>query len=305
YYRVFKDSRSIVVIHVDDMLLAASTKAEMERLKEQLRHMPFQVVELGEPRMMLGMAVSPGPIPDGRLQAGGHSIRPEHPFVKVAVPADPRGVEEMRDKDYASIVGALMYAAMATRPDLSYAVQRLSQFMSNPGIAHYAAAKRVLRYVKGTLDLALVYGGDDGPWVPIGYADADHANDLDSRRSISGYAFFLSGTPISWSSKKQPTVADSTAVAEYLAIAHATKEALWLRSLLGELDFPQDSPTLIHCDNQASIAMSKEQVFHARTKHVDIKYHFIREHVDRGQIRLEYIPTAENTADIYIYKRAF
>ncbi|TFY51243.1 hypothetical protein EVG20_g11092 [Dentipellis fragilis] len=177
-------------------------------------------------------------------------------------------------------------------------VQSLSQFMANPGRAHLAAVKRVLRYIKGTLDLALVYGGDLPQCVPVGYTDADHGNDPNAHKSVSGYAFFLAGSIISWSSKKQPTMADSTAVAEYIAIVHATKEVLWLCSLLKELDFGLSSPMILHCDNQASISMSKDHIYHARTKHVDIKYHFIREHVTRKSIRLEYAPTAENVADI-------
>ena len=164
--------------------------------------------------------------------------------------------------------------------------------MSTPTVAHWNAAKGVLRYISGTANYGITFGGDD--LTLRAYCDADYAGDTDTRRSTTGYVFILSGGAISWSSRLQPTVALSTA--EYMAAAYAIKEALWLRTLLSELD--QDPGTIqIFADSQSAIKLLKNPVFSMRSKHIDVIYHFARERVTRNDVAFEYIRTNEMAAD--------
>ena len=199
-------------------------------------------------------------------------------------------------KQYQAMVGSLMYAMLCTRPDLAYGIQQLSQFNSNPTKAHFQAAKRVFRYLQGTQTTGLVY--DDGSIIPIqGYCDADYAADHD-RKSISGYVFTLAGSPISWQAKKQTTVAQSTVEAEYAAMAHAAKEMIWFKYLLKDLGMSKYQPAILFCDNQGAIALAKNPTHHAKTKHVDVQLHFIRDHVEKGTINVKYCPTEVMLADL-------
>jgi hypothetical protein len=208
----------------------------------------------------------------------------------------PEG-EGRPDQLYMSIVGSLLYAAMITRPDIAAAVQMLSRHLQRSGPEHLAAAKRVLRYLLGTIDMCLVYGGT-GPVKLVGYSDADWAGDPDTRRSTTGYTFTLGRGSVSWESRLQPTVALSSCESEYVAASTATQEAVHLRLLLSELGFPQEGPTIIYEDNQGTIALSENPMLQKRTKHVDIRYHFVREKVLSGEIKLVYIPTQDQVADI-------
>jgi hypothetical protein len=204
----------------------------------------------------------------------------------------------MRDVPYLRAIGSIMYAMLGTRPDIAYAVGVLSQYGSNPGPEHWAALKRVIRYLKGTAHFALQYGGAENGLELVGWTDSDWASDLDTRRSIAGFTLDLNGGSISWSSKKQPTVALSTVEAEYMATTQATREAIWLRSLLTDLGSPPTAATIVHADNQGSISLARNPVNHARTKHIDIRYHFIRERIESGEIDLRYVSTADQVADI-------
>lgn len=208
--------------------------------------------------------------------------------------------EQMEKHPYKSILGSLMYLAIWTRPDIAYAVTSLAQFSTNPGPEHWEQLKHLLRYVRKTRDYGLKLGGKE-TIDPFGFADADWGSHPDHRHSISGYAFFLSQDTgaISWSSKKQPTVALSSAEAEYMALGRATQEALWLRSFLGELGFVFNSATTIHSDNIGAIELSENDVHHQRTKHIDIRHHFIRKHVKDKQVSPEFIPTERQTADLF------
>ena len=160
------------------------------------------------------------------------------------------------------------------------------------------AAKRILRYQKQTKDLNLTYVRNS-PEAIVGYSDADWAGDVQDRRSTSGNVFLLGGGAITWSSRKQSSVALSTVEAEYMALSVATQEAIWLRHLQEELGVTNTGPTLIYEDNQGAISMAKNPVFHKRTKHVQIRYHFVREAVVQGTITLEYCRTDEMLADSF------
>ena len=187
-----------------------------------------------------------------------------------------------------------MYAALGTRPDIAYAVQTVSRFTSKPGPEHWEAVKRIFRYLKGTMELWLSYGGVKKELT--GYADADGSM-AEDRHAISGYAFILHGGAVSWSAKRQEIVSLSTTESEYVAATHAAKEALWLRSLLTQLFSKELNATILFSDNQSAIALTKDHQYHARTKHIDIRFHFIRWIVENGSLHLVYCPTGEMVAD--------
>lgn len=223
----------------------------------------------------------------------------------VSTPADLNVKMEKNDgasqpadqKIYQSLVGSLLYAAMATRPDIAQAVAAVSKFNSNPSEAHLTAAKRILRYLKGTANFGLKYQRS-GKMEFIGYSDADWAGDKDDRHSTTGNVFMMAGSSVNWLSKKQSVVALSTAEAEYIALSTATQEAVWLRRLLEELGVHKEKPTVIMEDNQGAIAIAQNPVNHSRTKHIDIRHHYVREAIQDGIITLEYCSTKEMVADL-------
>ena len=202
----------------------------------------------------------------------------------------------MQNVPYCEAVGALMYAMLGTHPDISFTVTMVSKFSSNPGLTHWEAVKRIYRYLLGTKTLRLSYGG--GEKELIGYADADGSM-AEDRRATSGYAFLVDGGAVSWSTKRQEIVSLSMTESEYVAATHAAKEALWLHLLIGQVfsPFPLDTATALFSDNQSAIALSKDHQYHARTKHIDIHFHFIRWIIDDGKIRLIYCPTNDMVAD--------
>jgi hypothetical protein len=169
----------------------------------------------------------------------------------------------------------------------------------NPTKTHWTALKRVYRYLSGTHSFKLAYGGRDTDTELIGYTDADWASNQNDRKSISGYVYMIGGGVITWNSKKQPIVALSSAEAEYIAESHSGREALWLRRLMSSLGFPQGEPTLIYADNQAAIKLSDSGQFHTHTKHIDTRFHFIRQLVEDRQIEYRYISTHFNIADLF------
>jgi hypothetical protein len=191
-----------------------------------------------------------------------------------------------------------MYLMLGTRPDIAFAVSCLSRFMTNPTQQHCTAIKHLFRYLQGTRDLVLVYKGDLK--LLIGYTDADWGGDVAIRHSTSGYIFNIGSGAISWSSKRQPTVALSSCEAEYMGQTQATKEAIWLQRLLAELHSREEKEflaTLIHGDNQGAIALSCNPYNHARTKHIDIQHHFVREAQEEGEVDVQFTPTKKQVAD--------
>jgi len=199
-------------------------------------------------------------------------------------------------KLYQGIVGSIMYGMLCTRPDLAFTIQQLSQFSSGPANAHYQAGKRAMRYLQGTQTTGPIYNGEITSPIQ-GYCDADYGAGED-RKSISGYIFLLAGAPISWQAKKQTTVAQSTVEAEYAAMAHAAKEMIWLQHLLRDLGMSKYAPRTLFCDNQRAISLAKNPTHHAKMKHVDIQLHFIRDHVEKGTINVEYCPMEDMLADL-------
>ena len=192
-----------------------------------------------------------------------------------------------------------MYLMVCTRPDIAHAVSVVSRFMSNPGKPHWEALRWILRYLKGSMDVGLLYrkeNNGNGDCV-VGYCDADLGGDRDKRKSLTGYIFSAWGNTISWRASLQPVVALSSTEAEYMAATEATREALWLKWLVNELGVPQNQ-VIVHCDNQSTMFLSKNQAFSDRTKHIEKKYHFVRELIDKGEVDLVKIAGEKNPADM-------
>ena len=190
-----------------------------------------------------------------------------------------------------------MYLMTGTRPDLAYSISILSQYMQEPRECHWGAVKRVLRYVAGTQSYSLKYTNEG--LEPHVFSDANWGGDTVTRKSTTGIISKISNGPITWQSKRQPTVALSSMEAEYMALAEASKEAKWIRMYLTELGHRIEDPVPIYCDNQGAISYSTNPVHHARTKHVDIKFHFVRNMVASQATTIIYIPTADQQADIF------
>ena len=195
------------------------------------------------------------------------------------------------------MIGSLLYVT-ASRPDVMQAVGQVARFQAAPKETHVIAVKRIFRYLKGTMDFGLWYAKGNELDL-LAYSDADWAGCVDDRKSTSGAAFFLGNCLVSWSSKKQSSVSLSTAEAEYIAAAACCTQILWMKQNLQDLQVTYDEPIPILCDNTSAISISKNPVMHSKTKHIPIKYHFLREQVTEKHIKLEYIETKEQIADIF------
>ncbi len=198
------------------------------------------------------------------------------------------------------LIGKLMYLACGTRPNVAFAVGQLSKHNSDPQRGHLRAAKRVIRYLKGTINLGLVYGRSTRhppPYGLIGYADSNFARDPEDRKSVIGYCFFLNGAVVSWRSKKQQTVSTSTTEAEYIALGHGAREAEWIKRFVNELEMEVTETVILHGDNEMSIALTKNAESQRRTKHIDVQHHYIRELIEEGELTVSWIPGSQMLAD--------
>jgi hypothetical protein len=219
-------------------------------------------------------------------------------------PAEPPSAEEqaaMQLVPYHAVTGALLYLVNCTRPDLAYAVNQLCRFSSAPRLVHWAAAKRVIRYLASTINLGIVYHRDapDSTPAPVeGWSDADYAGEVTTRRSTSGYAFTLSSAVFAWRCTIQRCVALSTAEAELVALTLATKMAAWLLKLAKDVGADFNS-ICIGEDNQAAISIASDIKFSERTKHMDVRHFYVREKVADGSITIKYVPSTEQLADIF------
>ncbi|KAE8732732.1 hypothetical protein F3Y22_tig00001750pilonHSYRG00022 [Hibiscus syriacus] len=290
-----------LLLYVDDMLIAAKNMDDVIGLKTLLSQ-EFDMKDLGAAKKILGMEICRDR--DSRklrLSQRGYVEKMLERFAMSSAkpvstplanhfklsseqcPKTDKEAENMAKVSYSNAVGCLMYAMVCTRPDLAHAVSQVCKYMSKPGKQHWDAVKWIFRYLKGTVGHGIVFGSQrDNPLV-VGYVDSDYAGDLDNRRSTTGYVFTLGGGPICWKSTVQSVVALSTTEAEYMAAAEAAKEALWLTGLVKELGVQQGGVQLL-CDNQSAIHLAKNQVYRARTKHIDVRFHKIRELVASGEV---------------------
>ncbi|GBM98011.1 Retrovirus-related Pol polyprotein from transposon TNT 1-94 [Araneus ventricosus] len=224
---------------------------------------------------------------------------PLDPSVKLTKEMCPKTEAEKAEMSwypYRSLIGSLMYLAICTRPDICHTVSYLSQFNENPGMPHWTAAKRVLKYLKDTKNRGLTFRPTKKPLV--GYADAEWASDITDRKSYSGCVLKFADGAISWESKKQHCVALSSTEAEYIALFECAKEIFYLRHFLNQLyDSAYETPSVVFSDSQASQKLVQNPIFHSRTKHIDFRCHYISEVYERGEIKINYIPTDKMAAD--------
>jgi hypothetical protein len=204
---------------------------------------------------------------------------------------------DVDQRTYRSMIGSLLYIT-ASRPDIMQAVGMVGHFQSAPKQSHLAAVKRIFKYLKGTMTYGLRYPRNQN-FQLIAYSDADWANCVDERKSTSGGAFFLGDSLVAWLSKKQGSISLSTTEAEYIAAATCCTQILWMIQTLVDLKVTYTDPIPIHCDNTSAISVSKNPVLHSKTKHIPIKYHFLREQVSNRIVQLNYIPSTEQIADIF------
>jgi hypothetical protein len=312
------DQMLILLIYVDDVTCASNWPAAEESLVTQLSQ-NFNVKHLGELKWFLGIEVehdtSAGTIRISQPQYIEQMLKrfgfwgakpqstPADPNVPLTnLPSNhvetPDQQKEVQQFPYREVIGSLMYAACVTRPDIAATVGFLARAMSNPKHVHVTAAKRCLRYLKGTQNLGITYCKSEENQKLMGCSDSNWAGD-DERKSTSGYCFMLSQGPMSWGSKKQRSVALSSCEAEYYAASLATQEAIWLRNLLAELQHGSKGATEIKEDNTGCIRLSKDPCSHAKSKHIEVRHHFVRDQVQMGKVNLVYIPTAENVADVF------
>ncbi|KAK2366240.1 putative mitochondrial protein [Trifolium repens] len=313
FFKRYNSSYIILLLYVDDMLVAGPDMAEIRNLKMQLSK-EFDMKDLGPTRKILGMQITRDK-QNGTLQLSQAEYinrvlqrfnmdnakpvsTPLASHFRLSKDQSPKTEEEkesMANIPYASAIGSLMYAMVCTRPDIGHAVGVVSRFMSNPGKTHWEAVKWILRYLRGTKEKCLCFG--KGELKVQGYVDADFAGEVDHRRSTTGYIFTVGTTAISWMSRIQKIVALSTTEAEYVAVTEASKELIWLQGLLTELGFIQEK-SVLHSDSQSAIHLAKNSAFHSRTKHIDLRYHFIRSLLEDEVLTLKKILGSKNPADM-------
>ena len=303
-----------LLLYVDYMLVASKDMKAIKKLKKNLEK-EFEMKDLSAAIRILGMDIvrnrKEGTLmlsQEGYLKKVLRTFRMEDARSVVTPVSSQFKLKSLSDDEadfeayymnsipYASAVGSLMYGMIGSRPDLAFAVGLVSRFMGRPGRVHWDAVKWILKYLKGSAKSCLTFKKHEKIDVQ-GFCDSDFAADLDKRRSVSGYVFKVGGNTISWRSTLQHVVALSTTEAEYMALTEAVKEALWLKGICGELGFNQDSVE-IHCDSQSAISLAKNSVHHERTKHIDYKLHFIRDHITAGTIKVSKIHTSLNPADM-------
>uniref|UniRef100_A0AAV1TQC8 Integrase catalytic domain-containing protein n=1 Tax=Peronospora matthiolae TaxID=2874970 RepID=A0AAV1TQC8_9STRA len=299
-----------VLVYVDDVLVTESSLEMIARTKNDLKTR-FEMTDSGKCAFVLGIELLDGEdgsvtmcqrryVDDVLKRFGMDECKAVASPVDVSSRLVPSNSASKVDVPFREAVGALMHLTTATRPDIAYAVSFVSRFMEKPQEEHWVAVKRIFRYLQGTKMHGICYK----PSAKIafrGYSDADWAGDLADRKSTSGYVFMLLGAPVSWGSKKQPSVSLSTSEAEYIALSLAIQKGKWINRLLCEIMAAanEEGPELvIREDNQSCIKMTKNPVNHGRAKHIDIKYHHIRDEVKRGEVKLEYCETTLMLADI-------
>uniref|UniRef100_A0AAV1TBY2 Reverse transcriptase Ty1/copia-type domain-containing protein n=1 Tax=Peronospora matthiolae TaxID=2874970 RepID=A0AAV1TBY2_9STRA len=299
-----------ILVYVDDVLMTGSSLELIAQTKNDLKTR-FEMTDSGKCAFALGIELLGGEdgsvtlcqrryVDDILKRFGMDDCKAVASPVDMSSRLVSSDATTKVDAPFRKAVGALMHLTTATRPDIAFAVGYVLRFMENPQEEHWVAVKRIFRYLQGTKTHGICYK----PSARIdfrGHSDADWAGDLTDRKSTSGYTFMLLGAPVSWGSKKQPSVSLSTTEAEYIALSLAIQEGKWIHRLLCEIVMAanEEGPELmIHEDNQSCIKMTKNPVNHGRAKHIDIKYHHIRDEVKRGEVKLKYCETAVMLADI-------
>ncbi|KAI0502019.1 hypothetical protein KFK09_016964 [Dendrobium nobile] len=294
-----------ILVYVDDIILTGNNSSTITALLDSL-HKRFNMRNLGSLHQFLGITAEKtnnGLLLYQSKYAESILARAGMTNCKaLATPSNPKNNDLTESSCfsnptlYRQLVGALQYLTLI-RPDIAYSVNRASQAMHKPTELHFAALKRILRYIRGTVHYGLPISGNS--LTLTSYSDFDWAGDLQDRKSTTGYCNFLGDSLVSWSVKKQSTIARSSTEAEYHALAATSTEIIWLRRLLQELDCPQTESTVLYCDNTSAIALANNPVYHARTKHIEIDCHFIRECIQNNSINVHHISTKDQLADLF------
>lgn len=314
YIKTDRHALIIITIYVDDILIFSNNEKLKTEFKTSMMN-NFKMKDIGNAKNCVGLTITRNR-KEGKIwldqelyikdilkrfnMSDCNTIsNPLDTNVKLSREMCPNTEQEkleMKSIPYQEAVGSLLYLVQGTRPDLTFAISKVSQFNNNPGKAHWQAVKRILRYVKGTSHMKLEFSKKSNSKI-TGYSDSDWGGDLDDRKSNTGYVFKMNGGAISWASRKQSTVALSSTEAEYMALTQAIQEAMWLKQLDEDLFEKKSEPIIIHCDNSSAIQLANNDGYHARTKHIDIKHHFCRQKLQDGFIILEHINTKEMVAD--------
>lgn len=316
YYKRGKDGvLTLLAVYVDDILLTGTSQEEVEATVKALRD-KYEITGGGEVKHVLGVRVrhdrARGVLElsqtayierilanSGMAQCAGMDTPMVDRLYKIDRATNKHQDVNTLTQGYASVLGELNYLAVATRPDIAFAVSQLARHLDSPGEKHYTALKRLLRYLQKTKNFCLRYnkGGDE--MALEGYADADFAGDKEDRRSTSGYVFTLAGAAVSWKVKKQTIVAFSTCEAEVIALSYACREALWYHKMLVELGLLQhDKAITIYEDNQGCICVAKDNKLSDRNKHIQVVHLFCQQAVDMGKVNVQYIKTDQQVADM-------
>lgn len=305
----------ILTVYVDDVLIFSRNQSVINSVKNEINN-EFEIDDIGAVKRVIGMNVScsdkkitinqRSAIEDLLKSSGMEACKsvksPMEPGLKLEKCDNKNcsSADRVNGTEYRSVIGSLNYIASTTRPDLTFSVSFLSQYNLCPHKEHMAAVKRVLRYLNGTKTCGIEYAADEPSLVA--FADADWAGCKLDRRSYTGYVVKMCGGAVSWESKKQPTVALSSAEAEYMALTSASKEIKFLANLMDELGlsimFGLNTPTL-YCDNKGAICLAENRGFSARTKHIDLRHHFIREAIEAKLVKVEFVASSDNLADLF------
>lgn len=284
-----------VCLYVDDIICTSSSNSMIGEFKHGMK-LIFEMTDMGLMKYFLGLEVTQ--TKDGicmcqekyardlltrfGMNHCKEEITPMNCNEKLLL---DDGADKVNEEVYRSLVGGLIYLTHS-RPDLAYSVSHISRFMQRPSKIHFGAARRILRYVGSTTNFGIWYKHSKSIDL-VGHSDSDWAGCVDDRKSLSAYVFSIGSGAVAWRSKKQQTVALSSTKAEYISATAAARQAIWLRRVLEDLGFCQNKPTIIYCDNKSAINLSKNPVMHDRSKHIELKYHYIREMVKQKQVSLE------------------
>ena len=319
------DERILLALYVDDGLLACESVKTMERILSDLdkkfkitrseptcfvgleiiRDRSRKTVSIHQSNYIVRMLDKFGMLDSKAAKTPGDS---RSKLTKDMCPQTEVEKNQMTEIPYREAVGSLMFLMVCSRPDISYEVSRVSKFNENPGHDHWIAVKRIFRYLNGSRDMKINYGlkpkhpipNNHGytSFDPFAFCDSDWAGDLDQRHSTYGYVFVLNGGPVTWTTRTQKSIAMSTTEAEYVALSETARESIWICRLITDLGHQLDGPIMIRSDNQGAIALSKNPELHKRTKHIEIRYHFIRQQIANDSVMVLFTPTNEQPADM-------
>ena len=297
----------LVCLYVDDLIFTGNSQSMIDELKKSMTG-EFEMTDIGLMSYYLGIEVKQT---DEGIFISQEGYAKEilkrfgmdkcnlvgTPIEHKAKPSKYDGGEAVDSTLFKSLVGSLRYLT-CTRPDILFAVGLISRFMEEPTTKHLEIAKRILRYIKGTVDYGMFYSTSED-FKLVGYSDSDWAGNKDDGRSTTGFLFFLGNNAFTWSSKKQPIVTLSSCEAEYVAATSCVCHAIWLRSMLKELHMEQEDAYEIYVDNKSAINLAKNLVYHDRSKHINTRYHFIRECIARKDVRVIHTRSEDQVADIF------